>query len=122
MGKQARAGSPKDLAEVELELGLPDPRGGCGPSTQLAPWGVFREDCGPVCLKTGLLSLFTKSFVQRNILAQKLDQDVEPAHYFALLRLTCGGPWSVVELQGEEPLEDEPRGELQVTAPSLKRL
>lgn len=73
---------------------------------QLAPWGVFREDRGLACLKTGLHSLFTKSFVQQNILAQKLDQDVEPAHYFALLCLACVGLSSVVELQGEGSLED----------------
>lgn len=76
------------------------------PSVQLAPWGVFREDRGLACLKTDLHSLFTKSFIQQNILAQKLVQDVEPAHYFALLHLTCGGLWSVFELQGEESLED----------------
>lgn len=30
-GKQAKAVSPKNSVEVELELGLPDPRDGSGP-------------------------------------------------------------------------------------------
>lgn len=95
MGEQAKAGSPKDSAEVELGLGLPDRRGGCGPSVQFAPWGAFREDCGLACLKAGLHSLLAKSFVQQNVVAQELDQDVEPARYVAYLRLTCGacGLW-----------------------------
>lgn len=95
MGEQAKAGSPKDSAEVELGLGLPDRRGGCGPSVQFAPWGAFREDRGLACLKAGLHSLLAKSFVQQNVVAQELDQDVEPARYVAYLRLACGacGLW-----------------------------